>query len=125
MEQVCLGPSGIASVIKPGGLYIDLAPVRPASPDPEPIWPVWRTRFATASSNGRPRSKAAGSPPAITRRSRVRAPSMPPDRVGLKHPAELMLPPLMHRFPIATCGGSRAAPSSASAHRLVNEQRLR
>jgi hypothetical protein len=50
---------------------------------------------------------------------------MPPDRVGLKHPAELMLPPLMHRFPIATCGGSRAAPSSASAHRLVNEQRLR
>jgi 3-hydroxyisobutyrate dehydrogenase-like beta-hydroxyacid dehydrogenase len=23
MEQVCLGPRGIAGVIKPGGLYID------------------------------------------------------------------------------------------------------
>jgi len=46
--------------------------------DPVPMPPVWRTRFAIASSNGRARSKVVGSPPAITSRSRVPAPSIPP-----------------------------------------------
>ena len=47
--------------------------------DPVPIGPVWMMRLAIASSNGRARAKVSGSPPAMTRRSRVRAPSIPPE----------------------------------------------
>ncbi len=46
--------------------------------EPVPMPPVCMTRLAIASSSGRARSNAAGSPPAIANRSRVWAPSIPP-----------------------------------------------